>query len=143
MKAIYGVILVVLLGSCSPFGLNPMGYKVLYEDLDTAWKKVSSMKYINDPEKYWKSPQEFFSDGGGDCEDFATALMYLLGPDASIVIVGNNYPEHTIVYYKGFYIESQIYELYVQYSDINILYTLSYDSALFLATAYGVKSIRS
>jgi hypothetical protein len=142
MKIIYGVVLVVLLGSCSPFGLNPMGYEVLHENLDVAWKKVALRNYI--PENgtnYWKSPAEFFRDGGGDCEDFAVTLVYLLGPDAEVVIEGTNSENcHAIVFYKGMYIEPQKYNKFYT-PPTNILKTWSYSDILWWTTLGGCKSI--
>jgi hypothetical protein len=42
---------------------------------------------MNDSIGYWKSPREFENDGGGDYEDFATYLMYLLGEKSSMYVV--------------------------------------------------------
>ena len=50
----------------------------MQQDLDTAWKTVSAMKYIPEEENYWKSPKEFFEDGGGDCEDYSISKYYTL-----------------------------------------------------------------
>jgi hypothetical protein len=144
MKAIYGMILVVLLGSCSPFGLNPMGYEILHEDLDVAWKKVSSMKYMAEPvgSNYWKSPIEFFRDGGGDCEDFAVALMYLLGEDSKIAFMHTESPiAHAVVLFGAKCIDPQIYETYVEHSLIYEIW--SYDIAMQKATKYGTKYLSS
>jgi hypothetical protein len=134
MKAIYGMILVVLLGSCSPFGLNPMGYAVLHEDLDVAWKKVSSMKYINDNANYTKSPIEFFKDGGGDCEDFAVALMYLLGEDSTFVSLEG----HAILKWHNKYLEPQIYGKMYDKDNLDIEYTVTYDQMMFVVTNWGM-----
>jgi hypothetical protein len=143
MKAIYGVVLAILLGSCSPFGLNPMGYEVLHEDLDVAWKKVSSMKYMDDGGSDGiKSPVEFFRDGGGDCLDFAGTLIYLLGPDAELVeTLNNDGVKHALVRWDGLYIEPQVYGIYEQESSLQILEGFSYNNVLELSTNYGRKSL--
>lgn len=40
--------------------------------------KQNFMRYkqIEDKADYWKTPAEFYKDGGGDCEDFAIALYF-------------------------------------------------------------------
>ena len=95
----------IALSSCT-FGLNPMGYQVKHGDLESSWKYVASFEYQDDPEGYWKSPMEFERDGGGDCEDFATDLMYYLGPESQLYIVKLNWFDdyHAIVYYNGRFI---------------------------------------
>lgn len=35
-------------------------------------------KFISDRDDYWKTPQEFQKDGGGDCEDFSIVKYYYL-----------------------------------------------------------------
>lgn len=133
--------LAMLFMSCSPFGLNPMGYEILHEDLDTAWQRVASMKYIPDPENYIKSPREFFRDGGGDCEDFCVALMYLLGPDSSLMVIELDGVEHGIIYYAGMYIEPQEYKRTYQPDKANPIAIFGYDEIMESATNYGRKHI--
>jgi hypothetical protein len=143
MKVVYGVVLAVMLASCSPFGLNPMGYKVLHEDLDVAWKRVSSMEYIKETNgNYWKSPTEFFNDGGGDCEDFAIALIYLLGPKANLVCISwSDKVHHAIVQYNNIYLEPQVFNMYYSINTITIEIIYNYDDTLCFATDYGRKSL--
>lgn len=141
MKALLLTALIGLLVSCSPFGLNPMGYKVLHEDLDTAWKTVSSMQYQYDPDNYWKSPMEFFHDGGGDCEDFATALIYLLGKKAYMIITEDDSVRHAIVLYCGQYIDPQAYKVFYSRRELSIRSTWDYTEVLNYATSCGSKSL--
>lgn len=133
------VLIPIVFISCSPFGFNPMGYEVKHEDLNTAWKKVSAMKYIKEEVNYWKSPIEFYADGGGDCEDFSAALIYELGPDASAVCYRREDGVHCIVLYNGEYIEPIRYGMR-QYPP-NILYTLTYYEIMELCTDKGRKRL--
>lgn len=127
--------------SCSPFFLNSEGYKENEMRLEDAWKIVSSYEYIEDEHgnSYLKSPKQFESDGGGDCEDFAAYMMYLLGKDSTMVImiVGEEY--HAIVFYNGFYLEPQVYSIY--YNDVNIYKVFNYDYVMQKATKYGSKDL--
>lgn len=41
-------------------------------------KQINSYKYIPDKENYMKTPTQFYTDGGGDCEDFANAKYEML-----------------------------------------------------------------
>ena len=136
MKIVYFSVIAFLIVSCSPFGLNPMGYEVQEMPLEEAWKLVSSMKYIPDTSEYCKSPMEFFSDGGGDCEDFAIALVYLLGPQSTLIII----PMHAVVYYKGQYIEPQLFG-YIYDNVSAILLTIEYTEVMYRVTDWGTKKI--
>jgi len=139
MKIVYFSIIALLVISCSPFGFNPMGYEEKAMPLNEAWKLVSSYKYIPDKLGYWKSPKEFFSDGGGDCEDFSAALVYLLGPKASMVVYDRGDCNHCIVEYKGEYLEPQTYSK--RYTSISELYRLDYYEAMDRTTDRGNKSL--
>jgi hypothetical protein len=141
MKISMAILLSLLLASCAPFGFNPMGYEVLHEDLDVAWPKVAAMKYQDDPDGYWKSPAEFFRDGGGDCEDFATALIYLLGPEASFVGINVNGIRHAIVKYIDFYIEPQGYKYYYSPTELDIIIIYSYAFIMRYSTSWGNKEL--
>jgi len=114
-------------------------------DLDAAWQITCEFDRIPDPPGgYWKSPAEFEADGGGDCEDFATYLLYLLGPDsgarmAVISSPGPGAPFHAIVQLAdGTLIEPQIYHGY--WIDAVPLWTLEYNTVMHLATN-GKKSL--
>lgn len=140
MKTITLLTLCILISACSPFGFNPMGYEVKHENLDEAWKKVASMKYTpeSQTDDYWKSPAEFFQDGGGDCEDFAIALVYLLGEDAKMVTIRvTSATVHAIVRYKNIWIEPQNYTVY--YDNIPPLSIVGYYpyKILMLYATYG------
>jgi hypothetical protein len=131
--------LALLFMSCSPFGLNPLGYDVLHTDLDTAWQRVASMKYIPETGDYWKSPREFFRDGGGDCEDFAIALLYLLGEGEMYIYMDDRIGLHSIVKYKGFFYEPQDYGRFRPDPQNSIWYIYDYDASIWRATIGGVK----
>jgi len=134
------VIFAALLSSCTPFLLNTMGYDILEGDLDESWRRVSAMAYTTEDEGYFKSPKEFFKDGGGDCEDFAAALVYLLGRDASMIAIGTEEPYHAIVLYRGEQIEPQIYGRYFRPAR-PIVDSWSYDEVMRMATNYGTKGL--
>ena len=137
------VCILVVLSSCT-FGLNTMGYEVKHGDLESSWKYVASFEYQDDPEGYWKSPMEFERDGGGDCEDFATDLMYYLGPESQLYIVKLNWFDdyHAIVYYNGRFIESEVYGMYYDESEFIIEQVFSYQDVMQGATDFGRKDIK-
>jgi hypothetical protein len=118
-----------------------MGYEILHEDLDTAWRKVAAMKYIPEEGNYCKSPKEFFLDGGGDCEDFAATLVYYLGPESSAIRIEWPVQPHYIVFCHGLYIEPQTEGRYYNESRIIILDRYDYDFILEWATRKGNKSL--
>jgi hypothetical protein len=103
-----------------------------------AWKETARFKRISDGEtNYWKSPKEFLLDGGGDCEDFSTYLISILGKESSLVVIKSHNVLHAIVRYKDVYIEPQLYGAY--YKDITILWELSYKDTMALSTNWNTK----
>ena len=132
--------------SCNnPFLLNVQDYHINDMPLDDAWKIVSSYKYIEDGLNDWKSPNEFIKNGGGDCKDFCTYMLYLLGPDASIIVVHFPFSKnmHAIVYYHGQYIEPQAYnEFYPEYIiKMYFIEEYSYYKIMFNVTGAGTRDI--
>lgn len=131
----------VLLVSCSNV-FNTIEIDTIRKDeaLKIAWLKTASHTYIPEaPREYWKSHTEFDADGGGDCEDFSSYLVYLLGPEASVVIIKEDTIIHAIVKYRGFYIEPQRYGIY--YTDAIILWEFNYYETMAISTFWGTKSI--
>jgi len=118
-----------------------MGYKVLEMDLDAAWKKIAAYTYSEENEEYVKSPKEFEKDGGGDCEDFAIYMMYLLGPESRIIVISTSLGKHAIIKYDNKYIEPQIYGYYYDASSLVVLYSYNYDYIMEAATDKGTKNI--
>lgn len=135
--------LFLLICSCSsPFGLNSMGYKECTEEEFSSWQKTASFAYISENKDYWKSPIEFERDGGGDCEDFSIYLVYLLGKEASVVSVKINGMYHSIVSYRGYYLEPQKVLRYYRKDAFTTLRVYSYAEAMRKATRYGTKEVR-
>jgi len=141
VKSILVAVIVLLIASCSPFGLNPMGYEILHEDLDTAWRKVSAMEYQTETTPYVKSPTEFFATGGGDCDDFVAALVYLLGPESSGLSISYPFPNHCIVKYRGMHMEPQVYNMYYSENDIVITGEYTYYEIMIPSTRWGTKGL--
>lgn len=140
-KAIFAVLVIgAFYAGCSPFAINIQGYAYIEENLRDAWKDVASHKYINEQVEYWASPMEFEARGGGDCEDFAFALVYRLGRSASSVCVLN--PKggfHEIVKFKNLYLEPQRYGMYYDPKNLTILWATDYDETMSLVTLWGAK----
>lgn len=109
--------------------------------LDEAWLRVSAMEYQHEEKPYAKSYIEFMRDGGGDCEDFATALIYLLGPESSAVAIDAPIKNHCIVKYRNLYIEPMQYDCYYYEDEIVISATYSYDEVMFMSTGWGAKGL--
>jgi len=132
------------LTGCSPFAFNTKGYAYKEEDLASAWAKVASHKYIYDVGEYWSSPVEFDARGGGDCEDFAFALVYRLGRDARSVCVRKPDGEfHEIVEFNDRYLEPQRFGMYYEKKDLTIVWVMDYDETMSVSTLWGVKSLRT
>jgi hypothetical protein len=140
-KKVLAVLVVgVILEGCSPFALNIRDYSYMEETLSRAWREVSSHKYIYDLGEYWASPREFEARGGGDCEDFAIALVYRLGKTASSVCIKNARGGfHEIVKFNDRYLEPQKYGMYYEKEDLEILWEVNYDNTMRAATLWGVK----
>ncbi|MDX9827770.1 MAG: hypothetical protein RBT73_08475 [Spirochaetia bacterium] len=133
-----------VLAGCAPFAFNQKGYTYNEEDLLSAWSEVASNKYYYDFGEYWKSPSEFDSKGGGDCEDFAIALVYRLGREASSVCVMESDGDfHVIVKYRDRFLEPQRLGMYYEKKDLNILWIMDYDKTMSISTLWGVKSLQS
>jgi hypothetical protein len=148
MKKLFLLLLTTLLVSCyNPYTFNKMGYEVLHEDLESAWRHVAAYSYFM-PEDKWQSPREFEAAGGGCCIGFAADLVYHLGPDASFVgcQVSWGDPEytHAIVKYHGRYLEPQLYGVYYTLGDgslTEVFSEQSYNSIMSGLTSWGTKSI--
>ena len=140
-KAIFALLVIgAFCAGCSPFAINIQGYTYIEENLRDAWINVASHKYINEYIEYWASPMEFDARGGGDCEDFAFALVYRLGRSASSVCVLNsNGGFHEIVKFKDRYLEPQRYGMYYDLKNLTILWSTDYDETMSMATLWGVK----
>lgn len=141
MKTIIVFLFAFFLASCSPFVINSKGYSYLSMGLDEAWINTSQYEYIDDPDNYVKSPNEFVKDGGGDCEDFCIYLMYLLGPKSNLVCISRYDGNHYIVEYMGLYIEPQVYGMYYNYTELHILKIYTYDYTMRWSTFFGTKSL--
>ena len=129
------------LAGCSPFAFNTKGYIYREENLSTAWEQVAAHKFIYDKGEYWASPVEFEARGGGDCEDFAFALVYRLGKNARAVCIekpGGQF--HEIVEYNGRYLEPQRFGMYYQKKDLIILWATDYGQTMSVSTLWGMKS---
>ena len=136
------VLTLFFLISCEvPFGNNRMGYEELNEPLFSSWRIVSSHKYIPDNNDYWKSPIEFERDGGGDCEDFAIALVYRLGQESSMVFIRTATNVHALVEWHNFYVDPQIFMSFYRVENIKIIRVYNYDDTMKEATRWGTKAI--
>lgn len=98
---------------------------------DDYWKRVSSQAYIVEPsgQDCWKSPAEFWRDGGGDCEDFAIALQALVGHGNVVVVPwGVNGRElHALYELNGVYYDAESYRTVVSVLDSNVRASYSID----------------
>jgi hypothetical protein len=106
----YVAIAIIMLAGCDPFLFDTQGYEHLAMPLEAAWPITAGYEYQDDFDNYWKSPMEFERDGGGDCEDFATHLLYLLGEGEMLSVHLASAPEakHALVWYDGKMLEPQL-----------------------------------
>ncbi|MGV0982610.1 MAG: hypothetical protein ACOYB0_09635 [Polynucleobacter sp.] len=137
--------LCAMLCGCDPaFGMNPMDYHHHHQELSKAWPFTASFSYQEDYSNYWKSPAEFEEDGGGDCEDFATDLMYYIGKPSSAVeiLFHGDTVTHMIVEYHGLYLEPRRVGKYYSRKEFAIIDTWDWDAAMRKCTLAGQKSIK-
>lgn len=143
MKYVCMLLSLALLCSCSsPFWTDELGYKVMELPLEEAWRISAAIPYIPDDEGfgYWKSPRETDADGGGDCEDIATYLVYLLGPSAEMLVIsGGAFQLHAVVRYNNEILEPQSYGN--KYHNVTIFWSLDYYQVMSAASDHGSKSI--
>jgi hypothetical protein len=134
------------ISSCDvAFGFNALDYARLNLDLETAWRKTAAYRYFPDAPNDWKSPKEFEHDGGGDCEDFATYLMYQLGDESAMYLVKLGSPKkyHAIVLYNGRYLEPQVYKRVYDPSEFEVILRLGYAATMLMATNGGSKFMKA
>jgi hypothetical protein len=140
--ALIVLVSVFSMACAGPFYLNTQGYKNNSMNLAEAWRVVSEYRYVGDTPEYNKSPMEFFESGCGDCFDFSSALVYLLGPRASVVTIEDYPVTHAIVLYNGEYIEPQLYGKYYSINDITIVKIVSYKTLMARITEWGTKGMQ-
>jgi hypothetical protein len=135
----------LLLSSCAPFFFNPEGYKKLSVPLAEAWPRAAALEYQAEEVDYWKSPHETERDGGGDCEDLAIFLIYLLGEDA--YFIGIDQPgvpwDHAIVEYHGQYLEPHSVGVYFDPEIVRarLIERYSYAAIMAYATHGGTMAV--
>lgn len=153
LRALVVALVVATLASCTPV-VGPTldrealdadldaAYPYLEEPLTVAWRHAAGLHYFSDDEVgYWQSPHETESRGGGDCEDIATVLVYMLGREASRVSVYKlkTGTYHSVVWYKERYIEAQVYGRYLDSKDFDVRKVYSYEVVMRASTANGRK----
>lgn len=78
MKYLHTIALIVLLSGCS----SPVPSKVVQVN-----DVVNRYRYVNEKDDIWKTPEQFYRDGGGDCEDFAIAKCELLRDEHDVKLL--------------------------------------------------------
>ena len=134
MKATVAVRLafaVVVLSSAGRLSAQPTSVDSL---LPSFWKLVSSVRYVEDEPRGtddWKNVGRFFAEGG-DCEDYATALMMLLGlcgfTSEEIVVGSAEDQYHMILRVDGRYLDPQRFGMYLH--DVRVLGVHSVDDVI-------------
>ena len=143
MKTLVSIILAFLFYSCSsPFGMNELGYESPCLPLEEAWARTAAFEYLGEDDTldYWKSPREFERDGGGDCEDFAAYMIYLLGPQAKMAVLYlPNKGFHAVVAWGEQLLEPQHINCY--WCGYGISWELGYWYVMRRATSTGTKNL--
>lgn len=143
MKTLVSILLAFLFCSCSsPFGMNELEYESPCLPLGEAWARTAAFEYLGEEATldYWKSPREFERDGGGDCEDFAAYMIYLLGPQAKMAVL--YLPDrgfHAVVSWEGALLEPQMVNR--GWSGIGVSWELDYWYVMNRATSSGTKNV--
>lgn len=143
MKKMMFVVAVVLMGCNGPFYTNEMGYEELSLSPDEAWAAMSDFVYIEEYGEfdYIKSPREFERDGGGDCDDFAVYMCYLLGPESYTIWATDGERKHVFIEYKGEWLEPQITGMRWAKNRWEVLYRRGYYTTMEMATHDGTRRI--
>lgn len=141
-RLVFILLSIALFSSCSSYFMNK-NYPYIETDLDTAWTKTASFSFIEEDagDDYCKSPLEFEADGGGDCEDFVTYMVYLLGNKSSMIILRNLSTGglHAVVGYDGKWLEASVYNKIIYDFRFEAIKTISYDEVMEKATKGGIK----
>ena len=81
-------------------------------ELGTINSKVNQYAYIGEEVDTWKTPEDFYADGGGDCEDFAIAKYVLVDSKYTreIMVVWDVPREkyHAVLLVQGYWILDNI-----------------------------------
>jgi hypothetical protein len=148
MKYLIACLVVLSIVSCSPFGFNSEGYAKQESDFYSAWVITASYQYIGETKgvQYWKSPKQFESDGGGDCEDFTGHLMYYAGEGEAVLVSYQENGEticHCIMKYRGRYLEPQTVGTYYDIDAMGwkIIDTYSWNDYMAKITDFGTRDL--
>lgn len=136
MKKLLIGIMTILLSGCYILGEKPISPEL---PLEEAWQKMATFTYQFEETEYFKSPEEFEADGGGDCDDFAVYMVYLLGSKAYFVGIDRGDTNHAIVEYRGEYLEPQTFGKYYDENSLDIVTVMGYDEVMMQATMFGMK----
>jgi hypothetical protein len=143
MKTMFVIFSLLILTSCEPFFINIQEYEINNMDLDKAWTETSAFQYQIDKDGHSKTPIEFVADSGGDCEDFAIYMMYLLGPESSLIgIIRPSGIGHVIVKYHNQYLEPSLYGWIYDPIKLNIIIEYDYYEVMKIVTFYGARNLR-
>jgi hypothetical protein len=85
---------------------------------------------------YWQTPEEFYYNGKGDCEDYVIFLGYVLHfimgyEDVNLIVTD----DHVILYCDNKYLSGQCRMSYKP-EDIEIVYEIHYSEALWMTVNY-------
>jgi hypothetical protein len=135
-----GLVFALLLCGCPVRDIYFSGAISPRLQLADAWKETASKEYYPDFLDYWKSPAQFIRDNGGDCEDFAIYMIYLLGDTASMAIIKDSESNtHAVVFFRGEYLEAQQENIYYNVVPSDIYEIIQYNALMAIATAGGTK----
>ena len=112
---------------------------------DAQYYMQDNFEYEKDIEQfgqadYWQTPEEFYYNRKGDCEDYVIFLGYLLYfemqyKDISLVIIEKQSSTHAILYCDNKYLSGQHCVNYKP-EEIKIAYKIPYSEALWMAENY-------
>ena len=101
------LLLLLLLTACTP----DMATLTLVNN------EVNSYKYTSERKNVWKTPEQFYKDKGGDCEDFAIAKCASLKERGirSVVVVGYDkitYEQHAVLVVGDYVLDNNKKDVY-------------------------------
>lgn len=114
----YLITLLIILSGCA-------------SDLRGVNEKVNSYQYTPDTVNYMKTPAEFYTDGGGDCEDFANAKYWELkkaGYENLQFVLIPGKPDHVVLQVGNYILDNQTNE--IELAMFVKGYRLNYEQAL-------------
>lgn len=96
--------------------------------------------YIDEKKDYWKLPEEFYNNKGGDCEDFSIFAMYILkmkyNINSKLVLIILSEGLHTIIHVENKYYFDILNNELLNKKDLKIKWECPYGEIIWMTYYY-------